>query len=81
LVDVTPIMLYSLGLPLPSDLEGEVPDGLFSREFLADRPIERGSPTLGPDPFADRHENPELDLDADAEAEMMARLRALGYLE
>jgi hypothetical protein len=74
-------MLYSLGLPLPSDLEGDVPDGLFSPAFLADRPIERGAPTLAPDPFPDRQENPELDLDADAETEMMARLRALGYLE
>jgi predicted AlkP superfamily phosphohydrolase/phosphomutase len=82
LVDVTPIALYSTGLPVPQDLEGDVPDGLFTPEQLARRPIESGPPTLAPDPFPEqRLTSSEKALEEDAEAEVMARLKALGYVE
>lgn len=82
LVDVTPIALYSLGLSIPVDLEGRIPDGLFTREHLARQPVESGPPTLAPDPFPEqRLSKNEQALDEDAEAEVMARLKALGYVE
>ena len=81
LVDVTPTVLYSLDLPIPSDLEGQVPTDVFSTAFVAKRPVRAGSPTHPPDPFPDRQDNQEPVLGAEAEAEMVARLQALGYLE
>jgi predicted AlkP superfamily phosphohydrolase/phosphomutase len=81
LVDVTPMMLHSLGLPVPTDLEGQVPRDVFVPAFLKERPVRTGAPTCAPDPFADRYEAAEPALGAEAEVEMVARLRALGYLE
>lgn len=80
-VDVTPTILYSLGLPVPSDLEGKVPKDVFASALLRQRPVEIGPPTQRPDPFADRQESLEPAFAAEAEAEMVARLQALGYLE
>jgi predicted AlkP superfamily phosphohydrolase/phosphomutase len=81
IVDVAPTVLYSLGLPVPSDLEGKVPARVFSPVFLRQRPVEKGAPTHPPDPFADVSEASQPPLGEEAEAEMVARLRALGYVE
>ena len=82
LIDVTPTVLYSLGLPVPQDLEGRVPEGLFTSEHLAHHPFESGPPTLTPDPFPEhRPSRDEKALEEEAEAEVMARLKALGYVE
>jgi predicted AlkP superfamily phosphohydrolase/phosphomutase len=82
LVDATPIALYSLGLPIPENLEGRVPDDVFSAEQMRARAVEIGPPTLAPDPFPERRASREdTALEAEAEAEIMERLRALGYVE
>jgi predicted AlkP superfamily phosphohydrolase/phosphomutase len=82
LADVTPMMLHSLGLPVPVNLDGAVPAGVFTSEFLARRPVESGPPTLTPDPFPEQtRSREERALDAEAESEVMERLKALGYLE
>ena len=39
LVDVTPTLLYAMGLPLARDLDGEVLTGAFESSFLARRPL------------------------------------------
>jgi predicted AlkP superfamily phosphohydrolase/phosphomutase len=78
LVDVAPLVLHSLDLPVPEDMAGRVPPGLYRAEFLRHRPVRRGPasvlrpapPTAGARLF-----------DAEAEATMLARLRALGYIE
>jgi predicted AlkP superfamily phosphohydrolase/phosphomutase len=80
LADVAPTVLHSLGLPVPSDFEGEVATSVFSSAFLRDRPVRTGPPTTPPDPFPQR-ESVEPVLGVEAEAEMVARLKALGYLE
>jgi predicted AlkP superfamily phosphohydrolase/phosphomutase len=80
LVDVAPTALYSVGLPVPSDFEGQVPTDIFSAAFVRKRPVEIGPATRPPEPFADR-QGFESELGADAEVEMVARLKALGYLE
>jgi predicted AlkP superfamily phosphohydrolase/phosphomutase len=78
--DVTPTVLYSLGLPVPSDVEGTVPTAVFSASFVREQPVQVGPPTQPPDPFPDRQEA-EPALGAEAEAEMVERLKALGYIE
>ena len=82
ILDVAPTVLCSMGLPIPSDLEGHLSPGLFEPEFLnRNRP---GAASLGPtsDPAMARYEQAATD-DARAilDDELIRdRLRALGYL-
>ena len=57
IVDVAALLLHSVGLGVPSDFEGVVPEALFTEESLADRPkasrpgrFVRPCQTLGADP-------------------------------
>ena len=45
IVDVAATLLYSLGLPVPSDFEGEVPVEFFTEDHLMEHPIRRGART------------------------------------
>jgi predicted AlkP superfamily phosphohydrolase/phosphomutase len=79
ILDVAPILLHSLGLPIPEDLEGHVPTQVFEPDWLQARPVRVGPPTRSPDsPATERRSASE---DPEIEAEVRARLRALGYLE
>lgn len=78
LLDVAPTLLYSLGVPIPSDVVGKLPVAAFEAEFLKAHPVEvgevtesRGTPVSTQDDV----------FDAEAEATMFKRLRALGYVE
>jgi predicted AlkP superfamily phosphohydrolase/phosphomutase len=78
ILDVAPIVLYSLGLPLPSDLEGSIPQLLFDDALVAEHPPTIGGPTLRLD------ESAATDADGYTEREeeiLTERLRALGYVE
>lgn len=79
ILDVAPMLLYSLGLPVPADMMGTVSTDVFTSEALRIRPVEivesQSSATTNTSrPSA-------VVFDADAEATMMKRLRALGYVE
>ncbi len=79
IVDVAPTLLYSLGIPVPANFEGAIPQDAFVPEFLAQYPPRPGPPTLPQASFmsqADKAPMSESD-----EAEMMRRLGALGYVE
>ena len=80
ILDVAPMVLYSLGLAIPTSLEGRVPTEALEPAVLRARPVQMAassepivtepSPTLvGPV------------LDEEAEAEILKRLQALGYIE
>lgn len=74
LLDVAPTVLHLLGLPIPDDVDGSV-----LRELLADAEARRATQTVAaPEPQA--QPQPEQ-ADPDEEAEVLERLRALGYLE
>lgn len=78
ILDVAPALLYSLGLAIPSDVEGKFPDQLFQSELLALEPPRRVD--------VDRPEDAPLPvsqgaaLSAEDEAILVDRLRGLGYL-
>lgn len=74
ILDVAPMLLYSLGLAIPEDMEGMLPAGIFEDALLAHAPPRRAEPA--PSPAVDG-----LAADAAGEAEILDRLRALGYLE
>lgn len=85
IVDTTVIATHSLGLPVPADFEGRIPEGLFEAGWLARHPIKAGPaaaaaalapaapPTMIPaKPGAAEDEQRE---------EILAQLRLLGYIE
>jgi predicted AlkP superfamily phosphohydrolase/phosphomutase len=77
IVDVAPSLLASLGLPIPQDLDGHVPEDWFDDGWLATNPIRIGSQTL---PVRDGTVV-SGDMEADDQAALLDQLRLLGYLE
>jgi predicted AlkP superfamily phosphohydrolase/phosphomutase len=73
IVDVAPTLLYSLGLPVPSDLEGTAVTSAFAPSFIAGHPIRIESPQAFTVPEA----GPAMDQAA--EERVLSRLQLLGY--
>jgi hypothetical protein len=79
IVDVAPLLLHSLDVPIPDDVVGRLPADAFESGVLERRPP-RSAVGRG------HGREPELaatgvDYDAESEAIIMNRLRALGYVE
>ncbi len=74
-LDVTPMMLHSLGVPVPEDIEGRVPLEVFKPEWLRANPVVTGGPTQPPELF------PAPPAESTEDEQVIARLQALGYLE
>jgi predicted AlkP superfamily phosphohydrolase/phosphomutase len=79
IVDVAPLVLHRLGLPVPDDMAGRVPVEILEPDELERRPPRRAAtraprPSPAPDPA-------DLALDPDEQANVLQRLRALGYVE
>jgi len=75
IIDLAPTILYCLGLPIPSNMDGQVLLDLFEQSFTRAHPVKigqeagfRGSP--GP------REVDQEDLEV-----VRRRLRGIGYLE
>jgi predicted AlkP superfamily phosphohydrolase/phosphomutase len=79
ILDVAPILLYSLGLPIPEDMEGRLPEHIMEPSFLREHPprVESSAPPAG------QPAEPALKTQGDtqSEAEIIEKLMALGYLE
>ncbi|MDA0780968.1 MAG: alkaline phosphatase family protein [Rickettsiales bacterium] len=75
IVDVAATLLYSVGLPVPSDFEGQVPTSVFTEEYLKENPIRIGAETLPPVNSATKDMSPE------EKQSLLAQLSALGYAE
>jgi predicted AlkP superfamily phosphohydrolase/phosphomutase len=78
ILDCAATYLHSLCLPVPEDFESRVIEDVFAPDWLRDHPVEVGQPTRSPD--AIRSSGGE-NLDAEEEAKIVDRLRALGYVE
>lgn len=76
ITDVASTLLYSLGLPVPSDFEGVVPPNMFTSEHKASHPIVIGPPTVG-NTQGDQVEA----MDSDEKKQIMEQLQMLGYME
>ncbi len=79
IVDIAPTVLYSLGLPLASDLEGRPALEAFEPSYVVRHPVCLGTPTLSLGSVHGTSEAPSLG--AAEEAQVLDRLKALGYLE
>jgi len=75
IVDVASTLLYSVGLPVPSDFEGEVPTEVFTEEYLQANPVEIGAETLPPVNSSTK------DMSAEEKEALLAQLSALGYAD
>jgi hypothetical protein len=74
--DVGATMLYSLGLEVPSDFEGKVPQAMFTAEHLEANPIVIGLPTVG-----SVKDEGAASMAQDEKEQIMAQLQMLGYME
>ncbi len=76
IVDVAPLLLHSIGVPVPDDMSGTVPAAIFEPGELERRPVAYGpapaAPAAGPAP---------IEFAPEEQAAVMERLRALGYVE
>jgi predicted AlkP superfamily phosphohydrolase/phosphomutase len=79
ILDVAPTVLYSLGLPIPEDFEGQVPAEIFTPSFIKAQPVCMGEPTQPPELFPTAQTMPMTG--AVEEVEILDRLKALGYVE
>jgi predicted AlkP superfamily phosphohydrolase/phosphomutase len=79
ILDVAPLLLYDLGLPIADEMEGRVPIEALEPEALQANPVLKVSRTDSAAPPEDPGSGPVLD--EEAEAEVLRRLRALGYVQ
>lgn len=74
IVDVAPTVLHLLGCEVPVDMDGRVLEEVLDPALLRDRPVRRGGSSDGGE-RGPAHEYSERE-----EAEVLQRLRDLGYL-
>jgi predicted AlkP superfamily phosphohydrolase/phosphomutase len=79
LVDIAPLLLHQLDLPVPEDMAGRLPASIFEREALAAHPV-RLAPA-SPEPEALVGVADAFELEPEEQAALVERLRALGYVE
>ena len=75
MIDVAPTVLYTLGLPVPDNMEGRVLAEVLEPGLVAARPVRREPALAGPDATGDGA------YSAGEQAEIAGRLAALGYIE
>jgi predicted AlkP superfamily phosphohydrolase/phosphomutase len=79
IVDVAPLLLHQLDLPVPGDMAGRVPLDMLEPEELERRPprvVAVGGARRVPPP-----QPVDTDFEPEEQAALMQRLRALGYVE
>lgn len=79
IVDVAPLLLYCMDLPVPVDMTGRIPHEVVEPDELERRPPRSMAGSI-PGPSPD-HAPMEDVYDAESEATILKRLRALGYVE
>jgi hypothetical protein len=77
MVDVTPTVLYALGLPVAEDMDGRPALDLFAEEFT-DRHELGSIASYEPEVSRTREEAP---ITSPVDGEILARLRTLGYID
>jgi predicted AlkP superfamily phosphohydrolase/phosphomutase len=76
ITDVGATLLYSLGLQVPGDFEGQVPEAMFTKQRLATHPVVIGAATNGRG-----QDNESARMAEDEKEKIMAQLQMLGYME
>jgi len=79
ILDVAPTVLYSLGLDIPADLEGRIPEEIFEPSYLEKYPPRQGAPTNPPDTYA--LQTKQYEMPQEEENILFEQMKALGYIE
>ncbi len=77
IIDLAPTILYLLGIPIPSDMDGKVLTKIFQEEYLTSHPFQY-SDGSGQDLNITE---PYQAYSSDEEEAVRARLQGLGYIE
>ncbi len=77
--DVAPCLLYSLGLDIPEDFDGQMPVEVFDPSYVSKNPVRIGVPTCPPDSYAFNERGNVAE--PEEEKEIFDKLKALGYIE
>ena len=78
ILDIAPTVLYSLGLPVPHELQGRVPQEIYQEAVLLKHPVRKmaaGAASVTPGANA----APAAEMED--EETVLERLRELGYIE
>jgi len=75
IVDVSPLLMHGVGLPIPADFEGRFAGEIFDPQWLAAHPAQHTG-AAAPAALSE-----ESGMDEEGEATVMERLRSLGYIE
>jgi len=78
LADIAPSVLYLSGLPVPTNMQGEVPLGLLSEDYVKTHPLEKTERVTEVTRAADESTGAYT---PDQEKDVRDHLRHLGYLE
>jgi predicted AlkP superfamily phosphohydrolase/phosphomutase len=81
ILDVAPTVLYSLGLPVYKDLEGRVPEEMFEKAVLKEKPIQTASASTDGEEEEKPADAESSEMSEEDERVVMERLRELGYIE
>ncbi len=80
IADVAPTVLYSLDLPVPQSMEGEVATSVFTLDHLMYHPLNVSAETLPGDAGGAGTGQTGETLPEDAAEQIRERLKALGYM-
>lgn len=76
ILDVAPTVLYSLGLPVPEEIQGRVPEEIYQEAFWRENPLRKTAASTAVSQSQDAASMP-----AEDEETVLERLRELGYIE
>ncbi len=80
ILDVAPTVLYSLGLPLPEELQGRVPEEIYQDAVLEKHPVRRMA-AWATSPEGQSGNHAPMPVEMEDEETVLERLRELGYIE
>ena len=82
ILDVAPLILHTLGLPIYSDLEGRVPAEIFEETMMEQKPIQKVDAAASAGEEEEKPaETESAEMSEEDERVVMERLRELGYIE
>jgi hypothetical protein len=81
ILDVAPTILYSLGLPIYKSFEGRVPQEIFEKGIMENKPINKAADPGEPQETDQAAETETSEMSEEDERVVMERLRELGYIE
>jgi predicted AlkP superfamily phosphohydrolase/phosphomutase len=76
IIDLAPTILYSLGVPVPDDMEGNILTDIYTRDFIAAHPIEYTKT-----PFSEVVRGADKVYSTEEEDLISQKLKDLGYLD